>query len=256
MIGVIDFSNPVFNYRNKGYTSIINQVIDIALEHHKKYKNFNVTINDEQILKDFCPIFNSETFDYNASNMFLENFFLNNTTHNFFNAHTVANKENLHLRKKVLDNILKPKLEVLEESKRIRNLIGDSNVLGIQIRGTDKKNEIPPIPNDVIVKTIREFIKKQSIKKIFLSTDDINYVNLLTYEFGDIIFYNKKNTISYDGNPIHFSNEKESLNREVLTDVYVLSTCEHLIYCFSNVSFLALTLGVDRIKNFKNLNVE
>jgi hypothetical protein len=128
-------------------------------------------------------------------------------------------------------------------------------VLGIQIRGTDKKNEIPPIPNDVIVKTIREYIKKQNIKKIFLSTDDINYVDLLTYEFGDIIFYNKKNTISYDGNPIHFSNEKESLNREVLTDVYVLSTCEHLIYCFSNVSFLALTLGVGIIKNFKNLNV-
>jgi hypothetical protein len=256
MIGRIDFSNPVFNYSYKGYTSIINQVIDIALEHYKKYKNFNVTINDEQILKDFYPIFDSETFDYNASDVFLNNFFLNDTTHNFFNAHTVANKENLYLRKKVLDNILKPKLEVLQESEIIRNQIGDSNVLGIQIRGTDKKNEIPAIPNDVIVKKVREYVEKQNINKIFLSTDDINYVNLLTYEFGNVIFYNKKNTVSYDGNPIHFSNEKESLNREVLTDAYVLSTCEHLIYCFSNVSFLALTLGVDRIRNFKNLNVE
>jgi len=183
-------------------------------------------------------------------------FFLNNTTHNFFNAHTIVNKENLYLRKKVFDNILKPKLEILEESKRIKNQLNDFNVLGVQIRGTDKKNEIPPIPNDVIVKKIKDYIEKQNIKKIFLSTDDIKYVNLLTYEFGDIIFYNKENTISHNGNPIHFSNEKESLNREVLTDVYVLSSCEHLLYCFSNVSFLALTLGVDKITNFKNLNVE
>jgi hypothetical protein len=257
MIGLINFSNPTFNYRYKGYTAIINQVVDITIEHYKLYKNFDLNIQDEQIKTHFDLIKNLGFYDYNASDLFLEKFFKNETTHNFYNAHTIANKENLNLRKFIFENILIPKKEITEGVDKIKDeIFKDKNILGIQIRGTDKINEIPKIPDDVILKQIETYFNKNKIDKIFLCTDDFNYINLLINNFGDLVEYNKNNLISYNGDPIHFSNNKEIINKEVLIDVYLLSNCHYFLYCFSNVSFLALTLGVDKIIDFKNINNE
>jgi hypothetical protein len=104
MFGLIDFSNPSFKYAYKGYTAIINQVIDIAIDHFNRYNNTHLIISDDQILDYFDPINEIKEYNYNASDVFLDNFFKNKTQHNIYNAHTLANKNDLELRHEVLIN--------------------------------------------------------------------------------------------------------------------------------------------------------
>jgi hypothetical protein len=257
MVGLIDFSNPTFNYNYKGYTAIINQMVDISIDHFDRYGNTDLIVSDEQILYYFNPINNITESNYNASNVFLDNFFKNQTKHNIYNAHNIADKNNLKLRNKILNKILSPKPFLNEEINNLLTALKiDDKTLGVQIRGTDKTHEIPKIPDNVIIESITKELNENQLNKIFLSTDDNYYLELIKNNFKEILVYNENNLISHDGNPLHFLNDRKKINKEVLLDVYLLSNCEYFLYCFSNVSFLALTLGVDRIKNFKNLNVE
>ncbi len=257
MIGLIEFSNPSFNYRYKGYTAIINQTIDVAIDHFSKYNNTNLIISDQQVLDFFKPVYNSVNFDYNASNIFLENFFKNNTRHNQYNAHTIANREDLILRGEIFNKILTPTKEITHQ---VNQLLTDFNInnktLGLHIRGTDKNSEIPRVSDDKIIDVINKMFTENKLDKIFLSTDDNYYLQLIKTNYKERVLYNDNNLISYDGNPLHFSNNRKKTNKDVLLDVYVLSNCNYFLYCYSNVSYLALTLGFEKQKHIKNINDE
>jgi hypothetical protein len=126
----------------------------------------------------------------------------------------------------------------------------------LQIRGTDKTSEIPRISDNVIIESITKMLNDNQLNKVFLSTDDNYYLELIKNNFKEILIYNENNLISHDGNPIHFSNDRKKINKDVLLDVYLLSNCEYFLYCYSNVSYLALTLGSQKQKYIKNINYE
>lgn len=257
MIGLIDLNRIEFNYDYKGYTSIINQVVDIAIEHYKKYNDYSLIITDSQIEMHYENIFNGGRIDYDASLIFLEDFYQNKTEHNIFNAHTIANVDNLKRRYVAFNNILKIKPEIKElVDDIISKLDVGVNTLAIQIRGTDKKTEIPEIPIDVIIDKIKKFKSEYMIDNIFVSTDEFKYIEVLVNTFGDMIKYNDNNLFSYDGNPIHNTINRDKVNIDVLLDSYVLANCGYFLYSFSNVSFLALTIGNVNFKKIKNLNYE
>lgn len=257
MIGLIDFSNPTFNYNYKGYTAIINQTIDIAINHFNKFGNLDLSVSDHQILENFDMLTNFEKQDYNASDDFLIDFFKGNTRHNSFNAHTLADEADLKLRCDIFNKILKPKKELLDEINQLKKDLGISNkTLGLQIRGTDKNTEIPKIPDGIIISSIQHALNKNGLTNIFLSTDDAHYLELIKSNFDGIVHHNKNNLISYDGKPLHFSDNRKKANKDVLLDVYLLSNCEYFLYCFSNVSYLALTLGAETLKEIKHISDE
>ena len=113
------------------------------------------------------------------------------------------------------------------------------------------------IPETNIFDIIDFYLKKDTFDQIFLSTDDLFYVNLLENKYGkDIVKYNTKNTIRYNKHPIHHSGDRTKLNKEVLSDVYLLSHVNTFLYCFSNVSFLSLIMGIDKFTEIKNLNLK
>lgn len=257
MVGLIDFSNPLFKYDYKGYTAIINQVIDIAINHFDRYENTNLIIDDKQILEYFDPLNNLEKYDYNASNIFLDNFFKNQTRHNVYNAHTLADRNDLILRDNIFNKILTPKSFLKYEIENLLKTLGINNeTLGLQIRGTDKNQEIPRVSDDTIIQLITQTLNQHNLKKIFLSTDENHYLELVRNHFKEKIIYNDNNIISYDGTPLHFSSDRKKINKDVLLDVYLLSNCEYFLYCYSNVSYLALTLGSQKQKYIKNINHE
>jgi len=256
MFGLIDFSNPSFKYAYKGYTAIINQVIDIAIDHFNRYNNTHLIISDDQILDYFDPINEIKEYNYNASDVFLDNFFKNKTQHNIYNAHTLANKNDLELRHEVFNKLLLPKSFLNDE---INYLLKKFNIndrtLGLQIRGTDKNKEIPRVPDNIIISSIKKVLNENNLSKIFLSTDDNYYLQLIKNNFKENVIYNENNLISYDGNPLHFSNNRKKTNKDVLLDVYLLSNCKYFLYCYSNVSYLALSLGYQKQEYIKNINL-
>lgn len=257
MVGKVNLKDPRFRYETKGFTAILNQIIDIAIDHFNRYKNTNLIISDEQILRFFNLKNNIEGYDYDASSVFLDNFFKNQTIHNIHNAHTLADKNDLKLRNEILNKLLSPKTFLNEEINNLLTTLKiDNKTLGLQIRGTDKTSEIPKIPDNIIVQSISKTLNENQLNKIFLSTDDNHYLELIKNNFKKIVIYNENNLISYDGKPLHFSNDREKINKDVLLDVYLLSNCEYFLYCYSNVSYLALTLGTQKQIYIKNLNNE
>ena len=42
MVGKVDLSNDTFRYNDKGFTAIINQLIELCNFHYQKYNNFEI----------------------------------------------------------------------------------------------------------------------------------------------------------------------------------------------------------------------
>ena len=232
MNAFISLQHPEFGYYRKGFCSIINQIIDIAHVHYKNYNNFNIKIADQQAenLFDLYKIEQNQFYD--SSKLWL-NLFFNNKLPYIFNAHLEANKEFLLERNFIYNNIFKIKDPILAEFLKKKDDLVNNKTLAVQIRGTDKITELPPIEDIKILKKIEQYLIKNTISDVLLCTDDIKYITLLQNAFGKLIKYNKNNDISKDGNPLHFSGDRIKLNKQVLSD-------------------LALTLG---IKNFETMEL-
>lgn len=259
MIAYASLKDRRYNYGYKGFTSIITQFIDIAKMHYELSGNLQVFVDDPQILGLFDRkiSISEESKIYDAGFLYLERFFSNQIDCKF-NAHTLANDEDLNLRSMIFNSILQMKSEKIHKFKSIRDkIIGNERVLGVQARGTDKKTEIARPQNSNILRHIDQILSKDdSITKIFLATDDSEYLNELSKAYGSNLVFNDSNIVSSDGGPIHYGPERSKLNEQVLSDVYILSTVDHFLYSFSNVSQLALILGVDNHLDKTNLNLE
>lgn len=250
--GCISYNDSRFNYSYKGFCSIVCGIIDMALEHYIEYENFNIKILDQQVLELFDNISPQTDHLYDVAPLFLQKVFSETVHQQEYNAHTPANFENLKLKNKVLNNTLKIKTDLLVKFENKRKELGiDDFTLGVQIRGTDKKSELPEIKLDKVF----NLIDKVPAEKIFVCTDDEKYLNPLLDRYGDKIIYDKAITISKDSQPLHHNCVNRSkINEEVLSSVYLLSKCKNFLYSFSNVSYLSLIVGSNNFKFIDHLN--
>jgi hypothetical protein len=253
MIGNINLFDNRFNYNYKGFCSIINQLIDLCDYHYKKYNNLKFNIEDNQVEEIFEVSKFTINENYNVGSVFLNECF-SGLINNEFNSHTECNLEDLINKNKILNSCMIFKNDFLNESENIKNTLLDTEYIGVQIRGTDKKDEIPTIPLENIFKHIDTGLNEFD-GKIFLATDDFFYLENLIKRYGsEKIIYNTNNIISKNGEPIHFNNNRTILNRQVMTDVYILSKSKYFYYTFSNVSYLSLIMGVNNFNKTINLN--
>ena len=259
MIAYASLQDRRYNYGYKGFTSIVTQLIDIAKMHYELSGNLQVFVDDPQILELFDKkiSISEESKIYDAGFLYLERFFSNQIDCKF-NAHTLADDEDLKLRSMLFNNILQIKSEKAQSFSSLKDkIIGNEKTLGIQVRGTDKKVEVARPQASNILRHIDQILSKDDgITKIFLATDDSEYLNELSKAYGSKLVFNEANVISSSGRPIHYGPERSKLNEQVLSDVFILSKVDHFLYSFSNVSQLALILGVDHHKGKTNLNVE
>lgn len=255
MNACITLQDPRFNYSYKGFCSIVCAIIDIALEHYAVYDNLNCNILEPQTLKLFDNVYEDGADEYDAGSWWLNRFFQNQLHHSDYNAHTIANIQNLKLKNQVFNSILKikeDKRKIFE--KKFTDLGITNRTLGIQIRGTDKKVEVPEPDIDNIIKKIDEYFEVTDIQNIFLATDDVKYLNSIRERYGSLVLYDDSIHISTDNNPLHNLPNRDIINEEVLSSVFVLSRCSHFLYSFSNVSLLALIMGVNNYQTIANLN--
>ena len=237
MICIINLEDNRFNYRQKGFTSIINQLIEMCYFHYKKYNDFNIHVSDYRVEVFFdLPkknIINEET--YVVSTNYLEEFFKIGFPD--YNAHNVVSESDIQIRNFIFNNVFK-----LKEKFKFNSNNYD---IGIQIRGTDKKNEITEIPINNIINKLSEFIEtNDGISTLFIATDEKKYITEIKKKFTDkIIIFCEENILSEDGNPIHFIDNKKIIDYQVIRDSYILSNCKNLFYCYSNVSLLSIMIG-------------
>ena len=245
-----------FRYYRKGFCSIVTQILTIAHEHWAIYGNLDVAVQDKQTLCLFDNPSVPKNCDYDAAKSWLNVFFTNPKSLKCqYNAHIPANIQELKSLNFIYNTILKIKPNKLSIFEEQRKEYINKKTLGVQIRGTDKLTELPAPDIEKILSMIEGELKREA-EDVFICTDDIQYLSILKKNFGDLIKYNKSNIISMDGAPLHSSREfdRTLLNQQVLGDVYLLSKCKNFFYCYSNVSQLALIMGINDFEKVELLN--
>jgi hypothetical protein len=155
----------------------------------------------------------------------------------------------------ILQNILSIKKEkLLKFDNKYKSIGITDRTLAVQIRGTDKNTEIEEPDIDNIIHKIDSYFESDLIDNIFLATDDIKFFDKLKSHYGDLLLYDNEVRMSDDGTPLHRLPDRDVVNEEVLSNVYILSRCKHFLYSFSNVSLLALIMGANTQVTIVNLN--
>lgn len=125
----------------------------------------------------------------------------------------------------------------------IENFSG-SKVLGIQFRGQEMRTAaghwFPPTKKQ-IVKISEEVMSKGGYNKIFVVSEDAGHVEFLKAYFGDAVLYTKSyRTIGVNAYRQYPRDcHMYQLGREVIIDAFLLSKCDGLISCTSNVGEFA-----------------
>ena len=231
-----------------GFGAIFNNTINVCKYHYEKFNNNDIFIDNDEINELF------ETKDVNKSEYLydLEKSYDESMYSNPSNAHVLCDIESVKEKNKILNIFFKLKDNEYYEFEKNKYI--NDKTLSIHIRGTDKNSEIKPPSINSIFSKVQEMIDNNEIDNIFLATDDIFYINSMTSKFGSIVKYRKDRKISFDGRPLHFIDNRTELNKELMTDVYLLSKSKYFLYCFSNVSYLALTMGINNFKKIKCIN--
>lgn len=134
----------------------------------------------------------------------------------------------------------------------------DGKVLGVHIRGGDyrqlwKNHPVPLQINDYEILIDRMI--ENGYKKIFLATDDVNYLELFKKKYADKIFFYEdvKRTESDQG--VHYCNKGFRIGYEALRDMYTLSCCDSLIAGLSHLSTAARIEKQARNESFEFVEI-
>jgi hypothetical protein len=164
---------------------------------------------------------------------------------------------NRSLANKTINEYIGIKQFVLDNINNIWSKFFDPTdyVIGIHVRGTDKVwGGKKIVPNDYI-----PFIDKISSKnknvKIFLATDDPDYIQPIVEKYGDIVKYTDAQR---DKENIFLSDKGSNYHKglEVLTDSLLLSKCNFLIKSSSAVSEFAIYFNINLHNNSINLQYD
>jgi len=138
---------------------------------------------------------------------------------------------------------VKPRPHILRKVKKfVAENISPQYTLGVHIRGTDFAYASPTKPEQYIV-AIHQHAKERNLEdfRIFLATDQVQFVDLFISEFGDrIITYESMRSGS--DVPVFLWDNADAYRKgeDVLIDILLLSRCNFLIKSTAAVGEYAL----------------
>lgn len=167
----------------------------------------------------------------------------------YYKNRLLANKtimEYIGIKQFVFDNV---------NSQWIKFFYPNDYVIGIHVRGTDKVwGGKKIVPNDYIPYIDKISSKHKSVK-IFLATDDPDYIQPIVKKYGNIVKYTDAQR---DKENIFLLNKGSNYHKglDVLTDSLLLSKCNFLIKSSSAVSEFAIYFNLNLHDNSINLQYD
>tara|TARA_B100000579_G_scaffold391590_1_gene366920 strand:+ start:249 stop:1280 length:1032 start_codon:yes stop_codon:yes gene_type:complete len=135
-----------------------------------------------------------------------------------------------------------------------KNFSNNDNILGVHFRGSTYKTargHAYPSTTPEMIKNISNLIKKYKYNKIFLVTEELNYLKSLKKEFGKKLFFydtfRMKNIDSFKIYPR--KKHRYKLGEENIIEAILLSKCNGLTYIKSNIATYAKCLSSKKINN-------
>ena len=128
--------------------------------------------------------------------------------------------------------------------------------LGVHFRGTSYKQSpghplIPATPKQMI-KLVKNILKKDDIDKIFIATEEKNYLKIFKKEFPEKLIFIEGSYRSDKNDAFEIYprlNHRYKLGREVLIETILLSHCDCFIYLNSNVSSASIAFNFNSKQN-------
>ena len=237
MIPVIDMENfqTYYNCRNK-----IKNTYNSWEYYFKKVSKYDL----KEVYKSKNVIFcdhKTSAKGYDTKN-YVSNF-------KYFNGFQYCDQRH----KKIFKKYIKIDSKIQKDAKSLYSQFKNKKVLGICFRGSDsKKNAYQPHTptKEQIMYATKKLLRKYNFDKIYLCTEDENYLNFFKKKFSDFLIYNKKTPRTTDKidlfNYSH-KNHRYLVGRENIVDVLALSKANHLLFSVSNIPYTALFLSPKKI---------
>lgn len=227
-------------YHAHGFGVLMNKAISIIAKHQDNHGNYDVAIDEPQINTFFKHVKqrHQDKFEIKSNKDLITESKIRDQAHRPHNIHK-----------------LKKQFDAFTGVFQIAFTKVNSHKFGIHLRGTDKATEIASPDMNVVYHHIDEWLKQHDDNYVFLATDDNKYLLDLLERYPNKIKCNQSHIRSNDGKPIHFDKElRPRLNFELFTEIGQLASSAQIGYCYSNVSYLALTIGIHNFKNIINLH--
>ena len=224
-IPIIDMENFPNNYNQKKNLYNIKNIWDLYFDNISKYK-----------LKD---VYNSKNVIFSKSKL---NVYLNDYNNKELKKTFSAN---IKINQKILNKSI---FFFNKNFKKTKN-----NPIGIHLRGTDQiitpSHHLPPTIYDIII-FIEKKIKEKPNTKFFLVTEQKKYFNILKRKYGALICAYpsfRANKISDFNNSLR-NNHRNRLGLESLIEGLILSYCNEIVFCNSNIPFFSFFVSTKNIK--------
>ncbi len=225
MIPIIDMENYITLYNckikiNNSYNVwdyYFNPVSKYKLD--EVYKSKNVIICDNRTSKKGFSISN-----------FKSNFKFFNGFEYLDNRHKKIVKKYIKFNKKIIDKINR------FTKKKFKN----NKILGVCFRGSDQKKSAyqpyPPTEKQLIYST-NYLLKKYKFDKIYLCTEDNDFLNLFKKEYGSILLYNNSPRTNDTRDLFDHPSKKHryNLGKGNIIDMVNLSRTNYLLFAPSNI---------------------
>lgn len=130
----------------------------------------------------------------------------------------------------------------------IKKKFGDSFVIGLHYRGTDKGIEADKVPYETVETALENEIKKlpNDNYKIFVATDEEALLQYICKKYGDKVCFFEQAFRSKNGEAIHFKNDDRFLHgKYAILDSILLSKTNTLIRTSSNLSLFSTYLNLN-----------
>jgi hypothetical protein len=210
--------------------------IDNEIDYHVDWKNsLYPTVNPNDNLFDLFfnqKIGDDENFDEIHYNI---------TPYEYYFPEIV----NLKSEEEIYNFLLKPSLVLKNHNifnkdylnKIDNNYFNNQKVLGVHRRATDHFAHGIISSDEIVLNAIEEELAKNKYDKIFLITDDLDFLNLMKNKFNEFLLFTESTKVT--GNiGIHYRDDlnKFNLAEEVFKDAILLSKTDHKILTKSNVA--------------------
>ncbi len=151
----------------------------------------------------------------------------------------------------LLQNKIKINNILYKTYKKISKKFDKKKILGIHFRGTSyKRSPGHPLPatKKQMFKITNKIIKEEKIDKIFLVTEEQNYLKYFKKKFPDKIInidccYRSDKNDAFKIYPRE--RHRYKLGREALIETLLLSKCDFFIYLCSNISSAAISFNLN-----------
>lgn len=154
--------------------------------------------------------------------------------------------------KKISDKYIKIHQDIKDKAAEIYKQFRNKKVMGVCFRGSDQKRSAyqPHNPTEKQIKHITdELIKKYKFDKIYLCTEDEDYLKFYKKNYGDMLIYSDsyrttdKKDLFDNNKPDH----RYKIGKGNLVDMLVLSKTNYLLFSTSNIPYTAIFFSNKKI---------